>query len=416
MKLVSKIEKVVSNFYSGKRSEIKTTSELDKKIIDVALPAYEQSLKTQSVSIQPNIWRIIMQNRITKFGPAAAVLLVVLYMLIGNEGRTVWAFEQSIQAIKDYKAVYIEGTFPDGSFECWVRSDDSGEHSGDFVVKTSNGIISWVKDGSTFFYIPAENKVYFENAITTGFSQWLGSELLEMLASIKNTKVIYGKDPQTGRERVTVMSSFLDATGPKSFVIEFDSETKLAVSMKQWDNMNMSGRPGFNATKIIFYKDAEDSLFSVTLQGNPAYVEKPLTIPDENIGLLSNPNNGISTEGLSEQEASEKILTDVYEAIIAGNVAKIKQLCPVSANLDDGFIRKFIIREGKDNQFVELLEIGKIFKTGQTKLGTIAAVPVICKCKDGTKMEDKMIVQFRNFAGRSSCVVHGPYGFSQKVK
>lgn len=28
-------------------------------------------------------------------------------------------------------------------------------------------------------------------------------------------------------------------------------------------------------------------------------------------------------------------------------------------------------------------------------------------------IEDKMIVQFRNFAGKSSCVVHSPYGFSQ---
>ena len=77
MKLKSKIEKFVSNFYFEKRSEIKTTGELDKKIINDALPVYEQSLKTQSVSKKPYIWKIIMQNKMTKFSSAAVVLLVV---------------------------------------------------------------------------------------------------------------------------------------------------------------------------------------------------------------------------------------------------------------------------------------------------------------------------------------------------
>jgi len=394
--------------------QINTSYEKDKQVLDDVITAMEQS-KTQSV-IKPSTWRIIMKNRMTKFGPAAAVLLVALYMLIGNQGRTAWAFEQSIDAIKNYNSVYMEGTLPDGYFELWGRSDENGGQSEDFVVRTSNGIVSWVKDGSTYIYIPTENKVYFENAITNGFSQWLGSELLELLASMKSTKVMYGKDPDTGRELVTVMSSILDVKGPQSFIINFDAETKLAVSMKQWDNMDMSGVPGFVANKIIFYKDVDDSLFEVTLPENPSYVEKPLTIPDENISLLSNPDYGISTEGMSEQDACDKIITEMYEAIIAGDIEQIKQLCPVSANLDDKFITNFIIREGKDNQVVELLEIGKISRTGQTKLGTIAAVPVICKCKDGTKMKDKMIVQFRNLAGEPSCVVYGPYGISQTVK
>ncbi|MBN1973257.1 MAG: hypothetical protein JW787_06435 [Sedimentisphaerales bacterium] len=416
MKLMSKIENVVRNFYFAKRSGIKTTSELDKRIIDDALPAYEQSLKTQSASVQPNIWRIIMQNRITKYGSAAAVLLVVLYVLTGNSGRTVWAMEQAIEAVKDYKAVYMEGTSREGAFECWGRTDDTGEQSKDFIVKISNGIVAWVKDGSSFAYVPSENKVYYEKAVTTGFSQWLGSELLEMLGSIKNTKVMYGKDPDTGRERVTIMSSFIDVTGPKSFIIEFDYETKLAVSLKQWDNMDRSGQPAFHAAKIVFYKEITDSLFAVNIPGNPTYIEKPLTIPDENIGLLSNPEYGISIKGLSEQQACKKILTDMYQAVIAGDIAAIKKLSPVTEILDDEFIRSFIIKTGKKDQIVELVSIGEIIKKGHSKLGSIAAVPVVYKRKDGVKMEDKMIVQFRNLGGELSCVIHGPYGISQQYK
>ena len=397
-----------------KDTPINTNPKKDKEVLEDVMKAMEESRKEPSVRI--NTWRVIMQNRITKFGSAAAVLTIVIYMLFGNSGRTAWAFEQSIEAIKNYKGVYMEGTLPDGSFECWVRSDDKGTQSSDYVAKGSNGIVAWVKGGSTYSYVPKENTVYYENAVTSGFSQWLGPELLKMLADMKSTRVLYGKDPETGRELVTVMSSMFDVTGPKSFCIVFDSETKLAVSMKQWDNMDMSGWPAFSTTKIIYYKDTADSLLDVHIPGNAKYVEKPLTIPQANIGLLSNPNAGISTEGLSEQAASEKILTDMYNAMIAGDIDTIRTLCPVCANLDDEFIRQFIVRAGKDSQITELVSIGAIFKEGQTKLGRIAAVPVISKCKDGTKMEDKMIVQFRNFAGEPSCVIHGPYGISQKVK
>ena len=393
---------------------INTNPKKDKEVLDDVMNAMEESKNEPSIKIRT--WRVIMQKRITKFSSAAAVLMILIYVLFGNSGRTAWAFEQAIEAVKNYKGVYMEGTLPDGSFECWVRSDDTGIQSKDFVAKTSNGIIAWVKEGSTFAYIPQENTVYYENAVTSGFSQWLGPELLEMLANMKSTRVLYGRDPETGRQRVTVMSSLLDATGPKSFLIEFDSETKLAVSMKQWNNMDMSGRPEFSATRIIYYKDMTDGLFEVDIPATAKYVEKPLTIPEENIGLLSNPNDGISTEGLSEQEACEKILTDMWDAIKVGDIDTIKRLCPVCANLDDEFVRQFIIRTGKDNQIVELVSIGKISKEGQTKLGTIVAVPIISKCNDGTKIEDKMIVQFRNFAGGPSCVVHGSYGISQQVK
>ena len=63
----------------------------------------------------------------------------------------------------------------------------------------------------------------------------------------------------------------------------------------------------------------------------------------------------------------------------------------------------------------ELVSIGEISKRGQTKLGSIVSVPVVYKRKDGIKIKDQMIIQFRNFGDKPSCVVHGPYGISQQV-
>ncbi|MBP7051252.1 MAG: hypothetical protein KBE65_09570 [Phycisphaerae bacterium] len=64
---------------------------------------------------------------------------------------------------------------------------------------------------------------------------------------------------------------------------------------------------------------------------------------------------------------------------------------------------------------MEILRIGQISKTGQSPQGPIAAVPLVVKLKNGKKVQEQMIVQFRNMDGRSSCVVHGPYGIPREV-
>lgn len=67
MRHTDRIESIIRNFCARKRAVVKTTTELDKRIIDASLLAQEKLKQTQSASIQPNIWRIIMKNRITKF-------------------------------------------------------------------------------------------------------------------------------------------------------------------------------------------------------------------------------------------------------------------------------------------------------------------------------------------------------------
>jgi hypothetical protein len=103
MKLKGKIEQVVRNLYFSKRSEIKTTNELDKRIIDDALPAYEQSLKTQSASLQPNIWGIIMQSKIVKLTAAAVILFAIIiginYLGAPIDGAST-AFAAAMDSIK----------------------------------------------------------------------------------------------------------------------------------------------------------------------------------------------------------------------------------------------------------------------------------------------------------------------------
>jgi hypothetical protein len=70
----------------------------------------------------------------------------------------------------------------------------------------------------------------------------------------------------------------------------------------------------------------------------------------------------------------------------------------------------------RDPLSVQAVEIRPICKEGQSKLGPIVAVPCIVKTQSGIVREDKIIVQFRDIAGKSSCVVHGPYGLSRELE
>lgn len=358
-----------------------------------------------------------MKNNTGKLAATIAIVAAVLaFFTFGRLSTPAWAISETIEALKNFNAVHIVGAFPGGTAEIWMRANDAGTQSTDVVVKGSHGAITWSKDGSTYHYEPTQNTVYFEHALTVGMAQWLGPELLEMLSQTGNTDIVRGKDPATGRERVMLMCSMIDVHGAQSWIIEFDVASKLPIAMKQWQNLDRSGPPSFQTFKITYYDKLPDSIFEVHIPGNPTYTEKPLTIPDENVGILSNPRNGISAEGMTQQETAEKTVRKLYQAVIDQDLVQLKNISPLCQNWSDEFLRKIVFKPDKEERITEILEVKQIFKTGRSKLGPIAAIATVLRLQNGRKVEEKMIVQFREIEGKSSCVVHGPYGIPQEIE
>ena len=357
-----------------------------------------------------------MMSRAGKLTTAAIVAGVVLFALFDSFTQPAWALADAIEALKDFQAVHVVGAFPGGTAEIWIRANEDKTHSTDVVVRGSHGAITWTRDGSTYHYEPGENTVYFEHALTIGMAQWLGPGLLEMLSTTENAKVVRGKDPATGRDRVMLMCSLIDVHGAQSWVIEFDAASKLPVAMKQWQNLDRSGPPTFDAFKIVYYEDLPDNVFDVRIPGDAKRVEKPLQIPDETVGALSDPQHGISAQGMTQQEAAEKAVRVLYQAVIDQDMARLKNICPLCRNWGDEFLRKIIFKPDKEDRIVEILEIGQIGKTGQSPLGPIATVPTTVRLKNGKKAQQQMIVQFRQFGNTTSCVVHGPYGLPREIE
>lgn len=392
-------------------------AEVDSKVLAEALATMQRTKSQRAAHTSRLTWRTIMTSKASKLAVAAVIVAAVLSVTVFDGfTRPAWALEDAIEALKEFRAVHVLGAFPGGTAEIWMRANEAKTQSTDVVVKGSHGAITWTQDGSTYHYEPSQNVVYHEPALTIGMAQWLGPQLLEMLSTARNTEIVRGKDPATGRERVMLLCSLIDVHGAQSWTIEFDFASKLPIAFKQWQNLDRSGPPKFDAFKVTYYEDLPDSVFDVRVPAQAKRVEKPLTIPDENIGVLSDPACGISTEGMTQEQAAQQAVRVLYQAVIDQDLDTLKRVCPLAATWGDDFLRAVIFKPDKEDRIVEIVKVGPIGRTGQSKLGPLAAVPTTVRLKDGRKVEEKMIVQFRTLAGQPSCVVHGPYGLPRETE
>jgi len=397
-------------------------AEMDGKILADALTAMHKTKNQYAADTSRITWRTIMASRTSKLAVAGIMIAAVLSLSVFDAfTKPAWALTETIAALRGFGAVHMVGTVMDEygaekGFEMWMRANKSRTSSTDAIMRITSGVVLSVKDGSTYTYVPQNNTLYCENAITIGMSQWLGPKLFEMLATTKDKQFINGTDPATGRKTATLLCSFISSLGPQSYSIRFDVETKLPLTLMNWNNMDRRGTPSLNAMSITYCESLPDDAFAVEYPKDAKRVEKELTIPESTLALLTDPEYGISTDGLSMAEASRKIIGELYQAIIDGDLAKIKRLCPLCKGMDDEFLRSLILKVGQEDSVAEIVKIGQICKEGHSKLGPLVAIPVLTRLKDGTKVEDKMIVQFRRIAGESSCVVHGPYGMSREIE
>jgi hypothetical protein len=400
------------------RLNVPASVELDERIRG----AISQAEKPGSVAVASDdaslrqLLKLVMKNKSIRYSLSTVLGLVFLATVLLNPFTTsAWALEQAIEALQKYNAVRMTGyTTAGGSpapTEFWARADVNGTRSDECLVR-SDSFTAWVKENRTYVYDHARHTVFVEPAITMGLNPWLGPKLLETLSKMPDYTEFEGHDPATGAKRMMVTASLESASGPQSFLIEFDVRTKLPVSMKHWLNRNQQGAPDFTIDKIVYFEDLPDSTFRFQPPAGVLFEEKPLTIPEANLAMLSHPNTGMPADGLTREEACRMLLEQFWAAVINDDLARLHQLCPVTATWPDRLLRDVVA----EDHAVELLEIGSIEKRGQSKLGPLALVPSRVRCLDGKVREVKIIVQFRRTEQGESCVIHGNYGYSVEVE
>jgi len=149
MKYPDSIENVIKNFCARKRSAVKTTTDLDNRIIDASLLAQEKLKQTQSASIWPNIWRIIMKSKITKLAAAAAII-IALFFLFSDDHKTLYA--NAVEALEQARTIHIViKEYRDGKWfkdhEIWydrkVGIVEEERYEGRTDMRIDNGRYEW---------------------------------------------------------------------------------------------------------------------------------------------------------------------------------------------------------------------------------------------------------------------------------
>ena len=87
------------------KSNITVNSKIDDRIIDDVLKEFDKSEKTQPISPESNIWKIIMRNPITKLVAAAMIIIAIIIGFKGFNGTTAWA--EVVKAIKNADNIHI---------------------------------------------------------------------------------------------------------------------------------------------------------------------------------------------------------------------------------------------------------------------------------------------------------------------
>ncbi len=244
-----------------------------------------------------------------------------------------------------------------------------------------------------------------------------GPRAVPLISKAADARTAYAKDPASGRELVVMTGSMLTVAGHISWSIEFDPETKLPVAFKQWENPRRSGAPAVSVVRITYYRELPQDALKVDVPAGAIYREKPIVLPDGNLERMGNPDQGISAEGMARAEAARKILEQAHQAMIAGDLASIRRLCPLTTPWSDEMLRTLLVNEEEEGKRVaQVVEIGGIVREGYDRVGPFVVVPVRVRTRDGKLWDQKQIVQFRLIGGRESCVVYGPYGMTSEVK
>ncbi len=112
-----------------KKLQLKASAELDKRVHDDISAALTESEKTKSVQPEPNIWRTIMKNPITKLAAAAVIIIAVAISvtILDKSVTPAYAIEQTIEANRGLWFIHLkcEPSTHGHVDETWAQFDDN---------------------------------------------------------------------------------------------------------------------------------------------------------------------------------------------------------------------------------------------------------------------------------------------------
>jgi outer membrane lipoprotein-sorting protein len=375
------------------KSDVTVDSKVDDRIINDALTAIDKFEKTEPVSAEPNIWRMITKNRITKLAAAAVIIVLVSLgiFLMNKSLPSAYALEQTLKALQSIATVHVIGTDWDSNrYEAWNKINpetgkaewvciDQTPH-GNKIASTPKGSCVWDKDGNV---VRLTNRIIATNDSRYAYIFEDLSSRMSNPSSDEKITIYREKDEISAKEVIVIWV----VTKMKDYKVYVDPANKLPIRMHfvRADNMPQICK---TVDHIFYNVELPQGMFD-------------FEIPDEFIkdrSALDDPNKGISAEGLSQEKASALIAEKYWKAAITRDWDTFRRLAPVDESWKTGF---------RKNPPVELIEVKQPYpERGCTGL----IVPCIVRFKDGKVKESKAVVNYREINGKRSCIIVARWG------
>lgn len=358
--------------------------------------------KPEAMFFRPDIWRIIMKSKITKFAAAAVVILAAFLTVnfFDKSIPTAYAIEQTLEAMQNLRTVHMRcRDWNNNEYEMWIQLDPKTgipEYCRAYWPKQKTLDISTPK--TSYQYYERSNLVQVNSGKLYNIGVAPAKIFEQLLQGSKkndpNFKVqLYNEYDSDGKSLIVAISE----TTYDSWKIFIDPETKLPVRIYCLKLVNKMGAIFKDIDKIEFNVDLPKDIFKFDIPQGAKIIDF-----DHNNKILSDPQYGISTDGMTDQQAAEQIATTYWNALITLDKTTAQKMAPVSAQMEDGSL------------LAELVEVGKLYV--EPGLGPGKLIPCKIRYKDNSLKMWKLIIKSRNIDGKSSCVIYGYYDSPTEIK
>ena len=314
MKPIKNIKKIIQESYL-KNPDIPVSDNKDRRILNDALSAMEESKRTRPVSPGTNLGRLFMQNKLAKIA-AAAVLVAAILLSISLLDKSVtpaYAVEQTVEAIKKIETVYMEGEFyMQGQFECWMRFDGNPDRPTHvWLGRTGHNLCKICSPDSIFGLNKRINRIHFATRDERGKS-WIpkfGSIFENATKSSGDTVKIYDdKDIQTGKDIIVVDIK----TSKREQKLIIDPETKLPISFSTIREdapieMMRKTLAVKNLTQIRYNEQPPEGIFELPADA---------VIVDNEVDCMVDPDSGLIADGMTKEQACLEIVKQTGQALV----------------------------------------------------------------------------------------------------
>jgi len=359
------------------KSTITVSSSVDDRIVRHALTAFNKSGKRQSVSLEPNIGRLITKRKITKMAAAVIIIAVVLSIIFLDKSVTsVYAIEYTIEANRTMRYLhfrYFDASHDDVAKEGWLEFDETGQATKVRINwsewMAGGEIVVWNQDRTQIlnkkrnFLITFNDEIYSARVLTMAKKEnprLTVERLYERQA--KGEVEIEIEQPASQTESIIVTATEL-GDNTKRFVLFVDQATNLVTSLKWYQLENGE----YKYQGVMEYHD-----YNIPIGTKMFNLDDE--VPD-NIQIIDTrvQDIGLVQGNLSDEEIATKVVREFLEALIVKDYTKAAQISgiPSPEEIKEGWGKLKVVRIVSIDEPIPLAKTNRLFPNCQHVLCTI---------------------------------------------